>query len=304
VTRNDRDWLTAKFEATRPHLRAVAHRMLGSDAEADDALQETWLRVDRADADGVENLEAWLRTIVSRVCLDRLRLRRTRREQPLSARVTEPIAERNDELDPEQHALLADTAGSALLVVLEVLGPAERLAFVLHDIFAVPFDEIGPIANRSPDATRQLASRARRRVQGTPPGRTPDLARQREVIDAFLAASREGDFESLLALLDPDAIFRADDTAMRLGAPTDTYGAERVARAASRRAWGVQLGLVDGTVGLVWAPDERPRVAFCIAITAGRIAAINMIADPERIRQLDIALFNDGPPAGGTGGRR
>src|SRR5918996_1057553 len=206
---DERDLLADRFEANRTHLRAVAYRMLGSVSEADDAVQEAWLRLSRrSDPDDLDNLRAWLTTVVARVCLDTLRSRRSRREEPLDTRIPEPIVSREDGMEPEHEALLADSVGLALLVVLETLNPAERLAFVLHDMFAVPFDEIAPIVDRSPEAARQLASRARRRVRGTAPD--ADLARQREVVDAFLAASREGDFEALLALLDPDVVLRAD----------------------------------------------------------------------------------------------
>jgi RNA polymerase sigma factor (sigma-70 family) len=298
VTMDDRDWLASRFEAARPYLRVVAYRMLGSYAEADDAVQETWLRVDRAGPDRVENFTGWLTTIVGRVCLDRLRSRRVRREERLDERRAETISTRVEELDPEQHALLAETVGSALLVVLDSLSPTERVVFVLHDLFAVPFAEIVPIVNRSLDAVRQLASRARRRLQGVSAAGVSDVARQREVIDAFLAASREGDFDALLTLLDPDVIFRADDIAVRLGAPTATLGAEAVARATAGRTWGAQPGLIDGAVGLVWAPGGRTKAAFRFAITDGKIAAINMIADPEQVRELDIELVDDGPYSG------
>jgi RNA polymerase sigma factor (sigma-70 family) len=295
---HDTDWLTTRFEAARPHLRAVAYRILGSYAEADDALQETWLRLHRAEPDRVENFTGWLTTIVGRVCLDRLRSRHTRHEEPVGEHPAEATSTQNEELDPEQHALLAETVGSALLVVLDSLGPTERVVFVMHDLFAVPFAEVATIVNRSPDAVRQLASRARRRLQAVPPAGGPDPARQREVIDAFLAASREGEFDALLTLLDPDVIFRADDIAVRLGAPTETHGAEAVARATAGRTWGAQPGLIDGTVGLVSAPRGRIKVAFCFAITGDRIAAINMIADPEQVRELDIALLDDGSHGG------
>jgi RNA polymerase sigma-70 factor, ECF subfamily len=208
------------------------------------------------------------------------------------------MSTRNEQLDPEQHALLAETVGSALLVVLDSLSPTERVVFVLHDLFAVPFAEIVPIVNRSPDAVRQLASRARRRLQGVSAAGVSDVARQRELIDAFLAASREGDFDALLTLLDPDVVFRADDIAVRLGAPTETHGAVAVARATAGRTWGAQPGLIDGAVGLVWAPGGRTKVAFCFAITDGRIAAINMIADPEQVGEFDIALVDDEPHGG------
>src|SRR5881398_1673436 len=207
---DEREWLAERFEANRTHLRAVAYRMLGSVSEADDAVQEAWLRLSRSDAGEVENLRAWLTTVVARVCLDMMRSRKSRREEPLGPHVPEPIVSREDGLDPEHEALLADSVGLALLAVLETLPPAERLAFVLHDVFAVPFDEIAPIVDRSPEAARQLASRARRRVQGERAVPDPDLNRQREVVDAFLAASRHGDFEALVALLDPDVVLRQD----------------------------------------------------------------------------------------------
>jgi RNA polymerase sigma-70 factor (ECF subfamily) len=292
VTRDDRDWLTARFEEARTHLRAVAYRMLGSDTEAEDAVQETWLRLARAEPDGVEDLTAWLTTVVARVCLDRLRSRQSRPEEPAGDYPIPFIAEHDEELDPEEQVLLAETVGSALLIVLDQLAPDERVAFVLHDVFAVPFDEIGPIVSRSPSAARQLASRARRRLQGAPVTPRAELAHQRKVVDAFLAASREGDFDALLKLLDPDVIFRPDETAVRLGAPTETYGAAAVARAARGRARGARLGLIDGTVGLVYAPGGRPRIAFYFAITDGKIAAINMIADPERVADLDISVID------------
>src|SRR5881398_2603519 len=226
---DEREWLAERFEANRTHLRAVAYRMLGSVSEADDAVQEAWLRLSRSDAGEVENLRAWLTTVVARVCLDMMRSRKSRREEPLGPHVPEPIVSREDALDPEHEALLADSVGLALLVVLETLPPAERLAFVLHDMFAVPFDEIAPIVDRSPAAARQLASRARRRVQGARPEPDVDLAEQREVVDAFLAAAREGDFEALVAVLDPDIVLRADSGALRAPASREVRGAEAVA---------------------------------------------------------------------------
>jgi RNA polymerase sigma-70 factor, ECF subfamily len=241
--------------------------------------------------------QGWLTTIVARVCLDRLRSGQLRREQPDGVRPAEAMVELAEDLDPEQQALRADAVGSAMLVVLDRLGPAERVAFVLHDIFAVPFNDIGPIVNRSPDTARQLASRASRRLQGAPPSRSLELTHQREVIDAFLAASREGNFGGLIALLDPDVLFRADETALHLGAPMEVDGAEAVARATSGRAWGVEPGLVDWAVGLVWAPGGQPKVAFFFPITEGRIAAINMIADPEHIAELDLQPVDPGRPA-------
>ena len=231
---DEHDWLAERFEANRTHLRAVAYRMLGSLSEADDAVQEAWLRLSRSDTSGVENLGGWLTTVVARVCLDMLRSRKSRREEPLGAHVPEPIVSREDGIDPEHEALLADSVGLALLVVLETLAPAERLAFVLHDMFAVPFDEIAPIVGRSPAAARQLASRARRRVQGAATAPDADLTRQREVVDAFLAASRGGDFDALLAVLDPDVVLRADRAAVQAGASREVRGAAAVAEHASR----------------------------------------------------------------------
>ena len=224
------DWLAEQFEAERSHLRAVAYRMLGSLSEADDAVQESWLHLSRADTSGVVNLSGWLTTVVARVCLDMLRSRRSRREEPLGEDVSEPMMSREDGIDPEQEALLADSVGLALLVVLETLAPAERLAFVLHDLFDVPFDEIAPIVGRSPTAARQLASRARRRVQGAETAQDADLSRQRAVVDAFLAASRGGDFEALLAVLDPDVVLRADPAAVSMGASEEIHGAPAAAR--------------------------------------------------------------------------
>ena len=229
---DEHEWLAERFEANRTHLRAVAYRMLGSLSEADDAVQEAWLRLSRSDTSGVENLGGWLTTVVARVCLDMLRSRKSRREEPLDAHVPEPIVSREDGIDPEHEALLADSVGLALLVVLETLAPAERLAFVLHDMFAVPFDEIAPIVGRSPTAARQLASRARRRVQGAATVPDADLTRQREVVDAFLAASRGGDFDALLAVLDPDVVLRADRAAVPAGASREVRGAAAVAEQA------------------------------------------------------------------------
>ena len=288
----DANWVTDRFEASRTHLRAVAYRMLGSHTEADDAVQETWLRVDRADANGVENFTGWLTTIVARVCLDKLRSRRSWREAPVGAHLPEPIVGVADDIDPAHSALMADSVGSALLVVLDLLTPAERVAFVLHDIFAVPFDEIGQIVGRSPATARQLASRARRRVQDRSGHPDLDLTRQREVVDAFLAASRAGDFNALLALLDPEVVVRADDTAMRMGAPKVTRGAATVATWATRGGRAAQPALVDAAAGLVWAPGGRPRGVFCCTIRDGRIITIDLIADPEHMRHLDIALVD------------
>ena len=233
MTDERHDSLTQQFEANRTHLRAVAYRMLGSVSEADDAVQEAWLRLNRTETSSVENLGGWLTTVVARVCLDMLRSRKSRREEALEGpRVPEPIVGPADGVDPEHEALLADSVGLALLVVLETLDPAERLAFVLHDMFAMPFDEIAPIVDRSPAAARQLASRARRRVRGAAPAPDPDLERQREVVDAFLAASREGDFDALLAVLDPDVVLRADGGAVRADLSKEVRGAQEVAEQA------------------------------------------------------------------------
>ncbi len=286
-------WLAEQFEAERPHLRAVAYRMLGSLSEADDAVQESWLHLSRSNTSGVENLGGWLTTVVARVCLDLLRSRNSRREEPLGVHVPDPIVSREDGIDPEQEALLADSVGLALLVVLDTLSPAERLAFVLHDLFAVPFDEIAPIVGRSPTAARQLASRARRRVQGAAMIPDVDLTRQREVVDAFLAASRGGDFDALLAVLDPDVVLRADRAAVRAGASREVRGAPDVARQFSGRARFAQPALVDGAVGAVWAPGGRPRVVFGFTITRGKIVAIDILADPERLHHLNLAVLND-----------
>jgi RNA polymerase sigma-70 factor, ECF subfamily len=286
------DWLTDRFEASRTHLRAVAYRMLGSYAEADDAVQEAWLRVDRADASGVENFSGWLTTIVARICLDKLRARRSRPEAPIGAQLPEPVVGVTDEIDPAHRALLADSVGSALLVVLDLLAPAERVAFVLHDIFAVPFDEIGQIVGRSPDAARQLASRARRRVQDRTGDPDLDLTHQRDIVDAFLAASRRGDFEALLALLDPDVVIRADDTAVRMGALKESRGAVTAATWATRGARATRPALVDGAAGLVWAPGGRLRGVLRCTIRDGKIMAFDLVADPDRMRGLDIVVFD------------
>ncbi len=267
--------------------------MLGSPSEADDAVQEAWLRLSRADASSVENLGGWLTTVVARVCLDMLRSRKSRREEPLGAHTPEPIVSREDGIDPEHEALLADSVGLALLVVLETLAPAERVAFVLHDMFAVPFDEIAPIVGRSPAAARQLASRARRRVQGAAKVSDADLTRQRAVVDAFLAASRGGDFDALLALLDPDVVLRADRAAVRLGASREVRGAAALADTFSGRARVAQPALVNGAVGIVWAPSGRARVVFNLTITRGKIVEINLIADPKRLRQLDLVVLDN-----------
>ena len=291
MTVDEHDVLAERFEGHRTHLRAVACRILGSTSEADDAVQESWLRLNRSDRSDVENMGGFLTTIVARVCLDMLRSRTSRREEPMSAHVPEPIVTPWERGDPEQEVLLADSVGLALLVVLETLTPAERLAFVLHDLFAVPFNEIAPIVGRSPAAARQLASRARRRVQGAPKDPDIDLRHQRAVVDAFLAASRGGDFDALLALLDPDVVLRADRAAVQVGATKLVRGAAAVAATFAGRARVARLALVNGSVGAVWAPGGRPRVAFDFTIANGKIVAIALIADPVRLGQLDLTVL-------------
>ncbi len=285
--------LAERFEMHRAHLRAVAYRMLGSLSEADDAVQEAWLRLSRADTSGVENLGGWLTTVVARICLDQLRSRESRREEPLDAYAPDQISNREGEIDPEQEALMADAVGHALLVVLDTLSPAERLAFVLHDLFDVSFDEIAPIVGRSPTAARQLASRARRRVRGQKAAMDSDvdLASQRAVVKAFLAASRAGDFEALLALLDPEVVLRADEAALALGSWSGIHGAQDMARRFAG-VRGARLALMNEAVGAVWAPGGQPRVAFVFTITHDKVVAIDLVADPERLRQLDPILDN------------
>ena len=293
---DEHEWLAERFEEHRTHLRAVAYRMLGSVSEADDAVQEAWLRLSRSDSREIENLGGWLTTVVGRVCLNMLRSRRTRREDPLEVHVPEPIVSREDGLDPEQEALLADSVGLALLVVLETLSPAERLAFVLHDMFAVPFDEIGPMVGRSPAAARQLASRARRRVQGEAPAPDPDITRQREVVDAFFAAAREGDFDALVAVLHPDVVLRSDGGAARPGATHVVHGAEAVGRRAmtfARLSPFVRPALVNGAAGVVVAPRGRPFSVMAFTVRDGRIVAIDGLADPERLKELDLTVLDD-----------
>jgi RNA polymerase sigma-70 factor (ECF subfamily) len=292
---DEHDWLAERFEAHRPHLRAVAYRLLGSLSEADDAVQETWLRLDRADPSDLDNLGGWLTTVVARVCLDLLRARTSRREQPLGVHLPDPIVSPQEGVgvDPEQQALLAEGVGLALLVVLDTLAPAERLAFVLHDMFAVPFDQIATILGRSPNAAKMLASRARRRVQGAATVPDTDLTRQRAVVDAFLAAARGGDFAALLAVLDPDVVLRADHAAVDAGASAEVRGAAAVAEQFSGRARAAQPALVDGAAGAVWAPGGQPRMVFGFTITHGKIVAIDILADPERLRQLDLAVLDD-----------
>jgi RNA polymerase sigma factor (sigma-70 family) len=257
------------------------------------ACAPAWLRLSRSDTSGVENLRGWLTTVVARVCLDRLRSRKARPEEPLGAHVPDPIVNPEDGINPEHEALLADSIGLALLVVLETLAPAERVAFVLHDMFDLPFAEIALILGRSPAAARQLASRARRRVQGAATVPDADLIRQRVVVDAFLAASRGGDFDALLAVLDPDVVLRADRAAVQAGASSEVRGAAAVAKTFSGRARAAQPALVNGAAGAVWAPGGRPRVVFGFTITREKIVEINMLADPERLCQLDLKILND-----------
>lgn len=287
-----------RFEANRKHLYRVAYRMLGSPAEAEDAVQEAWLRLSRAGADDVDNLSGWLTTVVARVCLDMLRARTTRREEPLEA----PDKKGGEEkpaaamavpgtIDPEQEALLADFVGLALLVVLQTLAPAERVAFVLHDMFDLSFDEIASVVGRTPVATRQLASRARRRVQGQPTVPAVDLDRRRSIVDAFLAASRGGDFEGLLAVLDPNVVARADGAAVKLGSMPEVRGADVVACAFKGRARNAQVALIDGAPGVIVAPNGRLLLVLRIRVVDGLIAEIEAIAGPQRLTELDLAVL-------------
>ena len=287
-----------RFEANRRHLYRVAYRMLGSPGEAEDAVQEAWLRLSRAGAEGVDNLSGWLTTVVARVCLDMLRARRARREDPLEASDERSGEERpaaavagQVTIDPEQEALLADSVGLALLVVLQTLAPAERVAFVLHDMFDLSFDEIASVVGRTPVATRQLASRARRRVQGQPAVPEVDLNRQRGVIEAFLAASRGGDFDGLLAVLDPDVVVRADGAAVKLGSVPEMRGADAVARAFKGRARNAQVALVDGAPGVVVAPNGKLLLVLRAKIANGFIIEVEAIADPQRLAELELAVL-------------
>jgi len=287
----DQEWLARRFETHRPHLRGVAYRMLGSLSEADDAVQEAWIRLSRTDTSDVENMRAWLTTVVGRVCLNQLRTRRTRREAPFDMHVADPIIGPATGMDPEHEALMADSIGLALLAVLESLSPAERVAFVLHDVFAIPFDDIAPIVGRSSAATRQLASRGRRRVQGAPVP-DADLDSQWAVVDAFLAAARDGNFEHLLDALDPDVTLRSDGGTSRPGLMTLVHGAKAVASSAvSFRgvAVGATRTLVNGLPGgVAWTPDGRPFAVLSFTVAGGRIAEINVLADPERLVRLDL----------------
>jgi RNA polymerase sigma-70 factor (ECF subfamily) len=292
---DEQEWLAERFEEHRGRLRAVAYRMLGSMSEADDAVQEAWLRLSRSDASDIENLGAWLTTVVGRVSLNMLRARRVRREEPLDVHVPDPVVERADGADPEREAVLADSVGLALLVVLDTLTPAERLAFVLHDMFGVPFDEIAAIVDRSPEAARQLASRARRRVRGATPAADADPAARKAVVDAFLAAAREGDFEALVAVLHPDVVLRVDLGAAA-GTPREVRGAEAVAsqaRTYSRPGLSVHRALIDGAEVFVGIRDSQLYSAGSFTVRDGKIVEITILADPERLRQLAPILLDD-----------
>src|SRR5215470_5857571 len=282
------DWLAERFEEHRTHLRAVAYRILGSISDADDAVQEAWLRLARSDSSQVENLGGWLTTVVARVSLNMLQSRKTRREDPAGSHLPEEAAE---SAGPEYQAVLADSVGLALLVVLDTLTPAERLAFVLHDMFAMPFEEIAPIAERSPTATRQLASRARRRVQGADTSPDADLTRRRQVVQAFLAASRNGDLGALVAVLDPDVVVRADHAMVRTGAEPEARGADAVAAMFLGRAKAAKVALINGIAGAVWAVGGRPRVVFNFTLTGGKITAIDLLGDPGTLSQLDVVTL-------------
>jgi RNA polymerase sigma factor (sigma-70 family) len=290
---DEHDWLAERFEENRTHLRAVAYRMLGSLSEADDAVQESWLRLSRSDTSDVANLAGWLTRVVARVCLDMLRSRNSRREEPLGVHVPDPIVSLEGGIDPEHEVLLADSVGLALLVVLETLAPAERLAFVLHDLFAVPFDEIAPIVGRTPTAARQLASRARRRMQGTATAPDADLTLQREVVDAFLAASRGGNFDALLAVLDPDVVVRIDYGAVPAGASREVRGAPAAAKQFVGRAQAARPALVNGAVGAVAAAGGQLFAVMGFTIRRGKIVEIDVLADPARLRQLDLTVLDD-----------
>jgi RNA polymerase sigma factor (sigma-70 family) len=290
---NDQDWLAERFEANRSHLRGIAYRMLGSLTEADDAVQEAWIRLSRTDTNDVENLRAWLTTVVGRVSLNMLRSRKTRREASLETHLPDPVLSPEAGIDPEQEAMLGDSVGLAMLVVLDSLTPAERVAFVLHDVFAVPFDQIAPIVGRTPTAARQLASRARRRVQGAP---VPDvdLDGQWAVVDAFLAAARGGDFERLLDVLDPDVVLRSDGGVARPDLMSLVRGARTVAEQAvafRQFAETATRALVNGIPGgIAWAPDGRPFSVVALTVRDGRIVAIDILADPDRLGDLDLTV--------------
>jgi RNA polymerase sigma factor (sigma-70 family) len=295
---DDQQWLAERFEQHRGRLQAVAYRMLGSLTEADDAVQEAWLRLSRADASGVDNLGAWLTTIVARVSLNMLRARRSRPEEPLGPHVPEPVIDPAEGTSPEHEALLADAVGLALLVVLEALTPSERLAYVLHDMFDVPFDEIAPIVERSPQAARQLASRARRRVRAAVPPHDGDLTAQRAAVDAFLAASRDGDFDALIAVLHPDVVYRAD-RGLAAGGSVELRGARDVASQAaafSRAGVVIKPVLINGAPGIISSRDGQPFSVIAFTVTAGQITEIDILMDPDRLRQLDLSALDDQRP--------
>ena len=287
----DDHWLPAEFEASRPRLQAVAYRMLGSRADAEDAVQEAWIRLGGADSSRIDNLGGWLTTVTARVCLDRLRSRRSRAEEPIGAHSGDEPAT-TTQPDPVDEVVMADSIGAALLVVLDSLAPPERVAFVLHDVVAVPFDEIADVVDRSPEATRQLASRARRRVRGAAPSRALDPLRHRSVVEAFLRAARGGDFDGLLRLLDPDVVLRPDAAAVGMGSLRETRGAEAVAGALAGGAQGAQVAVVDGVAALVWAPGGRTRGVIEFTVSDGRIVAIDVTGDPVRVARFDIVVLD------------
>lgn len=288
--------LAQQFEEHRGHLRTMAHHMLGSATDADDAVQETWLRLSRADAAGIANMRAWLTTVVSRLCLDALRTRKARREDAADYGQSDLspslIAGTIGHVDPEHEALVADEIGPALLAVLERLTPSERVAFMLHDVFEVPFDQVAPIVDRSPDAAKMLASRARRKVRGASTPLDADQIAKRKVVSAFLAASREGDFRTLLQMLDPDAVLRADAAAAQMGGPEEIRGGRNLAEFFTGRAAAARIGLVDGVVNAMWAPGGNPRVIFDITIANGLVTGIELVADPARLSQMDVVILD------------
>jgi RNA polymerase sigma factor (sigma-70 family) len=292
----ERDQLAERFEKCRSHLRSVAYRMLGSLSDAEDAVQEAWLRLSRSDTDSIENLQGWLTTVVGRICLDMLRSRNVRREQPFETYVPDPIVSRADGGDPEQDALLVDSVGLAMMVVLDALSPAERLAFVLHDMFDVPFDDIAPIVERTPTTTRQLASRARRRIQDSAPAAETNRRSQQAVVDAFLAASRQGDFMALLAVLDPDIVLRADGGSVERGISKLVRGAQAVASQAvmySQLAPFARSVLVNGVPGFITVKDGKPISILGLTVSNGKLIEMNILADPDRLSRLDLPAFSD-----------
>src|SRR5512133_292622 len=285
------DWLADRFEEHRPHLRTVAYRMLGSANDAEDAVQEAWIRLSRYDSNAVENLGGWLTTVVARIALDMLRSRTSRREEPVSEVPAEPAHNGTSDTQPEEAIMIADSLGPAMLVILETLSPAERIAFVLHDMFAVPFDEIGPIVGRSPAAARQLASRARHRVQGADPAGAVDRSRARRTVEAFLSASRDGDFGALLTLLDPEVVLTADADAVRVGA-SEVRGSQAVAETFAGRARAARLALINGQPGLVWAPGGKAQMVFGFTVEEDKITAIQLLANSATLDDLDIVLMS------------